>query len=92
MSGFDEVDWVHAAFGQVAAREGDPFVVHLEEHGGGQPQEGVVVGEDLDDVGSAFDLAVDPLQRVDGWLLDVGGRSGVDGGGVLGEGDVPDVV
>lgn len=27
--------------------------MHLEEHGGDQPQQGVVVGEDLDDVGPA---------------------------------------
>lgn len=40
------VELVHAILGQVAAWEGDPFVVHLEQHGGDQSQERVVVGED----------------------------------------------
>jgi len=35
---FGGVERVHAAFGQVAAREDDPFVVHLEEHRGDQAQ------------------------------------------------------
>lgn len=33
------VELVHAAFGDVAAREGDPFIVHLDEHGGDKEQE-----------------------------------------------------
>lgn len=36
---FGGVGGRHAAFGQVAAGEGDPFVV-LAEHGGNQPFEG----------------------------------------------------
>ncbi|WP_317440995.1 hypothetical protein [Streptomyces collinus] len=44
MSALAGVDFIHAAFGQVAAGEGGPFVVHLEEHGGDQPQEPVAVG------------------------------------------------
>jgi hypothetical protein len=39
--------------------------VELEEHGGDQPQQRLVVREDLDDVGAALDLAVEPL---DGYL------------------------
>jgi hypothetical protein len=38
--------------------------VHLEEHGGDQPQQGVVVGEALDEVGPVFDL----LCRSTGWM------------------------
>ncbi|MFJ5534192.1 hypothetical protein [Streptomyces sp. NPDC093261] len=44
MRALDGVDFVDAAFGQVAAGEDDPLVVHLEEHGGDQPQEPVAVG------------------------------------------------
>ncbi|MEU1710937.1 hypothetical protein ABZ478_37570 [Streptomyces sp. NPDC005706] len=44
MRALDGVDFVDAAFGQVAAGEGDPLVVHLEEHGGDRPQEPVAVG------------------------------------------------
>ena len=62
---FGGVDLVHAAFGQVAAGEGDPLVVQFEQHGGDQSQEGIVVGEDLDDVGAAFDLAVEAQ-----WIFD----------------------
>jgi len=69
------VDFVHAAFGQVAAGEGGPFVVHLEEHGGDQPQERFVVGEDLDDVGPTLDLAVDPFQ----WVVEAAGTQFGDG-------------
>src|SRR4051795_7631848 len=38
-----------------------PFVVLLGEHGADQPDEGVAVGEDADDVGAPADLAVEPL-------------------------------
>ncbi|MFF3894507.1 hypothetical protein ACFYY3_15210 [Streptomyces sp. NPDC001812] len=47
---FVGTDLVHAAFGEVAAGEGGPFVVHLDEDGGGEAFESVGVGENLDDV------------------------------------------
>lgn len=50
---------IHAAFGDVAAREDDP-IVHLEQHGTHQPQQRVVVGEDLGDIDPALDLAPTP--------------------------------
>ncbi|MGN5380470.1 hypothetical protein ACQ4WX_35100 [Streptomyces lasalocidi] len=55
---FGGEDSCHAAFGQVAAGEGDPFGVHLAEHCGDQPLEGGRVEEDLHDVGAALDLTV----------------------------------
>jgi hypothetical protein len=39
--------------------------VQFEQDGGDQSQERVVVGEDLDDVDAALDLAVDPLQWIE---------------------------
>jgi len=50
----------HGAFGQVAALAGLPFVMGLDEHRPGQPQQGLWVGEDPDDVGAALDLLVQP--------------------------------
>ena len=59
--GLGGVELVHAAFGEVAAGEGDPFVVEFGEDRGGQAEDGGRVREDLDDVGAAFDLPVQPL-------------------------------
>ena len=52
--------------GHVAAALDGPFVVLLEEQSADQAEDGVVVGEDADHLGSALDLAVQPLQRVGG--------------------------
>jgi hypothetical protein len=51
-------------FGEVAALTGLPFVVHVGEHRADEADHGRVVGEDADHAGSAFDLLVDPLERV----------------------------
>jgi len=37
-----------------------PFVL-LEQEGADEPDHGVVVGEDADDIGAAFDLAIEPI-------------------------------
>jgi hypothetical protein len=58
----------------------EPFVVLLDHHGGGEPDQCLVVGEDADDVGAAADLAIDPLERVGGAeLRPVHGGEGVEG-------------
>jgi len=41
--------------GQVAAFADLPFIVGFDQDGGGQPQQGLGVGEDPDDVGAALD-------------------------------------
>jgi hypothetical protein len=52
----------HGGFGQVAAVVDLPFVVGVGEDGADQTDHGVLVGEDPDHPGSAFDLLVDPFQ------------------------------
>lgn len=49
-----------------AAREGDPFVGEFGEDRGREAKDGERVGEDLDDVGAAFDFPVQLFQRVRG--------------------------
>jgi hypothetical protein len=56
----------HGGFGEVAAVAGLPLVVGFDEHGAGQAQQRVGVGEHADDVGAAFDFLVQPLERVGG--------------------------
>jgi len=41
-----------------------PFIVLLEQDGTDQTGDGLVVGEDADDVGSPLDLAIEALDRV----------------------------
>jgi hypothetical protein len=55
----------HRFLGQVAAVADLPFVVDLVEHGAGEAEQRCRVGEDADDVGAAFDLPVDALERFD---------------------------
>ena len=43
---------------------GGPVVVLFGEHGAYEADDGVVVGEDANDIGPALYLFVDPLQRV----------------------------
>src|SRR5581483_6099863 len=52
------------AGGEVAPFGDRPLVVDLEQDSAGQAQDGVLVGEDPDDVGSALDLDVDPFQGI----------------------------
>lgn len=47
-----------------------PFVVMLEQQCADEAEDGSVIGEDADDLGPALDLAVEPLDRVDGMQLD----------------------
>ena len=42
-----------------------PLIVLFEQDGADQTDDGVLVGEDADDVGASLDLAVEPLDRVD---------------------------
>ena len=52
--------------GQVAAFAVLPFLVLLEQDGADQAGDGLPVGEDLDNVGAALDLAVETLDGVVG--------------------------
>ena len=54
----------HGGLREVAPFGDLPLVVGLDDHGGDQPVDGGVVGEDADDVGAPLDLAVEPLQGV----------------------------
>ena len=47
-----------------------PLIVLFEQDGADEADDGVVVGEDAHDLGSALDLAVDPLDRVGAVELD----------------------
>ena len=60
--------------GHVAGPLHGPLIVLFEEDGTDEPDDGLVIGEDADDLGAALDLAVDVLDPV-------GNRS--LGGGVL---------
>jgi hypothetical protein len=50
--------------GHVAGPLDCPFVVLLEQDRPDQPDDGVLVGEDADDIGAALDLAVEALDRI----------------------------
>jgi hypothetical protein len=56
------VELGHGAFGEVAAVADLPLVVGLDQHGPGQPEQRLGVGEHPDHVGVALDLLVEPLQ------------------------------
>ena len=62
--GVDEA--AHGGFGEVAAFAVVPFFVLFEEDGADEAGDGAAVGEDLDDVGAAFDLAVESFDGVVG--------------------------
>jgi hypothetical protein len=53
-----------AAFGELAAVAGLPFVVCFDQHGSGEAEQGLGVGEDPDDVSPPLDVLVQPLGRV----------------------------
>jgi hypothetical protein len=46
----------------VAGALDDPFVVLFQEDCADEPDDGVVVGEDADDLGPPFDFAVEPFE------------------------------
>ena len=48
----------------VAGALDGPFVVLLEEDGTDEPDDGLIIGEDADDLGTALDLAVQALNRL----------------------------
>ena len=50
--------------GHVASTLDRPFVVLLEQDRPDQTDDGVLVGEDADDIGAPLDLAVEALDRV----------------------------
>ena len=52
--------------------ERGPLVVLFEEVGADQADDGVIIGEDTDDVGPALDLLVDPLRGAGNRYEDVG--------------------
>src|SRR6516165_7278259 len=41
-----------------------PFIILLEQYRANQSNDGGLIGEDADDIGAAFDLFVEPLERV----------------------------
>ena len=43
-----------------------PFIVLLEQDRADQAGDGILIGEDANDVGAPLDLAVEPLQRIGG--------------------------
>ena len=45
---------------------GCPPIILLQQQGADEPDDGVVVGKDTDDIGAAFDLAIEPFERVGG--------------------------
>ena len=50
--------------GHVAGALHRPFIVLLEQDGADQAGDGVLVGEDADDIGAALDLAIEAFQRI----------------------------
>jgi hypothetical protein len=57
------VQQAHGAFGEVAAVGDLPFVVRLDQHRAGQPQQGLGIREDADDVGAALTWRFSRSQR-----------------------------
>ena len=47
-------------------RDDRPFVVLLEHDRSDEPDDGIVVGEDFDDIGPALDLLVEAFEPVGG--------------------------
>jgi hypothetical protein len=56
--------------GPVAATLDGPFVVPFEQNCADEANNGVLVGEDADNLGAALDLAVNALERVSAVQLD----------------------
>jgi hypothetical protein len=54
----------HGFQGHVAGALHGPFIVLFEEDSTNEPDDGLVIGEDADDLGAALDLAVEALERV----------------------------
>jgi len=56
--------WSDRFQGHVAGALDGPFIVLLEQDGADQAGDGVLIGEDADDLGAPLDLAVEPFQRI----------------------------
>ena len=56
--------WSDCFQGHVAGALHGPFVVLLEQNSADQASDGILIGEDADNVGAALDFAVEPFQRV----------------------------
>ena len=56
--------WSDGFQGHVAGALHRPFIVLLEQDGADQAGDGVLVGEDADDVGAALDLAIEAFQWI----------------------------
>jgi hypothetical protein len=54
----------HGGLGQVAPVGDLPLVMGLDEHAGGETEQGVIVGEDADDVGAPLNLFVESFQGI----------------------------
>jgi hypothetical protein len=50
--------------GHVAGSLNGPFVVLLEQECADEPDDGIVVGKDADDIGAALDLAVETFDGI----------------------------
>jgi len=46
-----------------------PFVVLLQQNGSHQAEDGLFIGEDADDIGASFDLAIEAFQAAGGMQL-----------------------
>ena len=57
-------DGGHEFLAEVAAFGDGPFVVGLDDDGGGEADDGGVLGQESDDVRASFDLGVDALEQV----------------------------
>lgn len=62
-------EWIIAHRGDcfqchVAGSLNGPFIVLLQEQGSDQPDDGVVVGEDTNDLCAPLDFAVETLDRI----------------------------
>src|SRR5712691_821235 len=51
--------WCHGFQGHVAGALDGPLIVLFQEDGPDEPDDGLIIGEDADDLGAALDLAVD---------------------------------
>ncbi len=56
----------HCFQGHVSGALDGPFVILFEQDRAHEPDVGVVVGKDADDVGSTFDFPVEPFEAVGG--------------------------
>src|SRR6266853_1247162 len=67
--------WCHGFQGHVAGALDGPLIVLFKEDGTDGSDDGLVIGEDANDLGAALDLAVHALDRVRNRYEDRGARS-----------------